>query len=74
VFWVVLLPGAMGCIVLMLLFHVESARFQIFLLLSMAVFLAMVLFIIVALDRPFQGELGIPDDPYRLVRDQYMRR
>jgi hypothetical protein len=74
VFWIVLLPGAMGCIVLMLLFHVESAPFQIFLLLGIAGFLAMVLFIIIALDRPFQGELGIPDDSYRLVRDQYMQR
>ena len=34
VLWFVLLPGAMGCIILCLFFHVENARFQAILLLG----------------------------------------
>lgn len=74
VFWAMLLPGAIGCIVLGLFFHVENASFQAVLLLGLAGFLAMVLFVVVALDRPFQGELGIPPDSYRLVREHHMMR
>ena len=74
VFWWVLLPGAMGCIVLFFFFHVENARFQAFLLLGLAGFLAMVLFVIIALDRPFQGEMGISADSYQLVYDHHMKK
>ena len=72
VFWFVLLPGAMGCIVLCLLFHVDNGRFQALLLLAVAGFLAMVLFVIVALDRPFVGEMGITAESYQLIYDHHM--
>jgi hypothetical protein len=72
VFWFVLLPGGMGCIMLCLLFHVDNWRFQALLLLAVAGFLAMVLFVIVALDRPFVGEMGITAESYQLVYDHHM--
>lgn len=74
VLWCVLLPGAMGCIVLCLFFHVDNARFQAVLLLGVAGFLAMVLFVIVALDRPFVGEMGISPESYQLIYDDHMKK
>ena len=74
VFWFVLLPGAMGCIVLCLFFHVDNPRFQALLLLGVSGFLAMVLFVIVALDRPFVGEMGLTPEPYQLLYEHYMKR
>jgi len=74
VLWFVLLPGAMGCIIMCLFFHVENARFQAVLLLGLAGFLAMVLFVIIALDRPFSGQNGITADSYQLIYDHHMKK
>jgi hypothetical protein len=74
VMWFVLLPGAMGCLVLCVFFHVESARFQALLLVAVAGFLAMVLFVIISLDRPFIGDMGIGADSYQLIYDHHMKR
>jgi hypothetical protein len=74
VLWFVLLPGAMGCIVLCCFFHVNNAHFQRILLVGIAGFLAMVLFVIIALDRPFVGDMGITAGSYQLVYDHYMKR
>lgn len=74
VLWFVLLPGAMGCVVLCLFFQVNNPRFQALLLLGVSGFLAMVLFVIVALDRPFVGEMGITADSYQLIYDHHMKK
>ena len=73
VLWWMLLPGAMGCIVLCLFFHVVNVRFQAILLLGLAGFVAMVLFVILALDRPFSGAMAIDADSYQLVIDHHMK-
>ena len=70
----VLLPGAMGCIILCLFFHVQSAGFQAVLLVGLAGFIAMVLFVIITLDRPFVGEAGITADSYQLIYNHHMKR
>src|SRR5262245_60596133 len=59
VLWYVLLPGAIGIIVICLFFHLENPYFQAILLVCMAGFIAMVLFVIIGLDRPFSGDMGI---------------
>ena len=74
VMWWVLLPGAMGCIVLCRFFHLPNARYQAVLLLGLAAFIAMVLFVIIALDRPFSGDMGITADSYQLIIDHHMKR
>ena len=74
VMWVVLLPGAMGCLLLCLFFPIEDARVQVILVLGLAGFVAMVLFVIVSLDRPLQGAMAIPADSYQLIYDQLMKR
>ncbi|HEU4353629.1 MAG TPA: DUF4239 domain-containing protein [Burkholderiales bacterium] len=74
VMWWVLLPGAMGCLLLCLFFRVEDSRFQAILVVGLSGFVAMVLFVIIALDRPFHGAMAIPADSYQLVYDQLMKR
>ena len=74
VLWVVLFPGAIGCVLLSLLFRVDNAWFQGTLVVSLAGFLSMNLFVIVALDRPFQGDIAIGPDSYNLVYDQLMKK
>ena len=74
VMWFVLLPGAMGCLLLFLFFRIEDARLQAILIVGLAGFLAMVLFVIISLDRPFQGAMAIPADSYQHVHDQLMDR
>ena len=74
VMWFVLLPGAMGCLLVSLFFPVEDARLQSILVTGLAGFVAMVLFVIISLDRPFQGAMAISADSYQLVRDQLMKR
>lgn len=74
VLWWVLLPGAMGCMALCLFFYVENIRFHIILLVGLAVFLTMVLFVIFALDRPLSGDMAIGADSYQLIYDHHMRK
>ena len=73
VLWFVLLPGAMGCLVMCVFFQVDSARLQATLLVCLAGFLAMVLFIIFALDRPYCGDTGITAEAYQLIYDHHMK-
>jgi hypothetical protein len=74
VLWYVLLPGAVGCIALGMFFHLNNPRFQAILLIGMASFLAMVLFVIIALDRPLSGAMGISASSYQLIYDHHMRK
>jgi len=73
VMWWVLMPGAMGCVLLFMFFHGADVRLHALLLLGLAGFLSMVLFVIIALDRPFSGDMGITADSYQLVIDHYMK-
>jgi len=74
VMWFVLLPGAMGCLLLYATYPVEDVRYQAVLLTALAGFVAMVLFVIITLDRPFRGPMAISADSYQLVHDQLMRK
>jgi hypothetical protein len=74
VMWFVLLPGAMGCLVLALFIRLEDSRLQAILVSGLAGFMAMVLFVIISLDFPFRGPMSISSDSYQLVHDQLMKR
>ena len=74
VMWCVLLPGAMGCLLLGLLFPIEDTRFEAVLVVALSGFLAMVLFVIISLDHPFRGPMGVTAESYQLVYDQLMKR
>lgn len=73
VMWFVLLPGAMGCLLLCLCFPIEDARFQAIVMTGLAGFVAMVLFVIISLDRPFEGPMAVGADSYQLIHDQLMK-
>lgn len=72
VLWLVLLPGAVLCLAMCLFFQVRNAKYQATLLVGVSVFISMVLFVIVALDRPFMGERGITASSYQLIHDHHM--
>jgi hypothetical protein len=74
VIWFVLLPGAMGCLLLSLFVRVEDGRFQALLVIGLSGFVAMVLFVILTLDRPFRGPMAISAESYQLVYDLLMKR
>jgi hypothetical protein len=73
VMWFVLLPGAMGCIFLVFFFRIRDTRYQTILAVSISGFLAMVLFVIVALDHPYEGAMAIGPDSYELILRQLMQ-
>ena len=72
--WSVLLPGAMGCLLLSLFFPIEDPRLQAILTAGLAGFLAMVLFVIISLDKPFHGAMAVSPDSYQLIYEQLMQR
>lgn len=74
VMWYVLLPGAIGCVLLSVLFKVDNAWFQGTLVVCLAGFLSMILFVIIALDRPFQGDMAVGPDSYQSVYDMLMKK
>ena len=73
VMWVVIILGAFIGLAASFFFRVEEARLQIILVLLLATFIGLVIFMTFALDRPFRGELGIPPEPFQLMYDQLMK-
>jgi len=73
VLWVVLLPGAFCCILLSLFYRIEEPRLQYICTVGLAGFIAMVLFVVFALDRPFVGDMAIQPDSYQRVFDHLMK-
>jgi hypothetical protein len=74
VLWFVLLSGAMGCVTLSLLFKVDNAVYQGVMVGGLASFLAMLLFVTFALDRPFQGDMAVGPESYQLIYDHHMKK
>jgi Protein of unknown function (DUF4239) len=73
VMWAVIILGAFIGLSASFFFRVEDARLQGMQVLLLSVFIGLVIFMILALDRPFRGDLGIRADPYQLVYDQLMK-
>jgi lipopolysaccharide export LptBFGC system permease protein LptF len=73
VLWLLLIPGALACIAMSTFFRLDNVRFQAVLLLGVSIALAMVVFVVVALDRPFTGDMAVTADSYRLVYDHHMK-
>jgi len=74
VMWVVILFGAIIGLSSTFFFRVEDARLHAILVTLLATFMALVIFMIFALDRPYRGDLGVTPDPYQLIHDQLMKR
>lgn len=73
VMWAVILIGAFIGLSASFFFKVADARLHVIEVLLLAVFIGLIIFMILTLDRPFRGSLGIPPDPYQLVYDQLMK-
>lgn len=72
VFWVLLLPGAFVCTFMLSFFRVENVWFHALMLTIVSSFVAMVLYVIIALDRPYSGAMRITADSYQLIYDHHM--
>ena len=54
-------------------FNVEEVRLHGTLVMLLAVFRGLVIFMILAFDRPFRGDLGLVPEPFQLIQDQLMK-
>ena len=73
VMWAVILIGAFISLSASFFFKVEDVRLHLIEVLLLAMFIGLVIFMILSLDRPFRGDLGIGAEPYQLVYDQLMK-
>jgi hypothetical protein len=51
---------------------VNDPRLHAIQVLLLAIFIGLVIFMIVALDQPFRGDLGLSAQPYQLLYDHLM--
>jgi hypothetical protein len=72
IMWIVVILGALIALSSTFFFRVADVRLHIILVGLLAIFISLVIFMILALDRPFRGDLGISPEPYQLVYEQTM--
>jgi hypothetical protein len=73
ILWFVIVAGAFISLSASFFFKVADARLHGILVTLLAVFMGLIIFMILALDRPFRGELGLPASPYQLIYDQLIK-
>ncbi len=73
VMWGVVVAGAFISLASTFFFKVDDVRLHGLLVALLAIFMGLVIFMILALDRPFRGDLGVSAEPYRLVYEQLMK-
>jgi Protein of unknown function (DUF4239) len=73
VMWIVIIIGAFIGLSASFFFKVADARLHLIEVQLLAVFIGLIILMIITLDRPFRGNLGIRSDPYQLVYDQLMK-
>lgn len=72
--WAVIFFGAALVLTGSFFFRARSSRLHTILVTLLAMFIAMVIFVVLAFDRPFRGQLGISSEHYQLVYEQLMNR
>lgn len=73
VLWVVVVVGALFAITSTFLFKIHDEGYHRALVVLLASLVGLVIFIIVELDRPFRGDLGLRPNSYELIYDQLMK-
>lgn len=73
VLWVVVLAGAAIGLTAAFFFKVEDTRLHAVMVALLAAFIGLVIFMILAFDRPFRGDLGLEPEPYQQVYDMVMQ-
>lgn len=74
VMWAVILIGALISMTACFFFKVDDVRLHAILVMLLAMFMGLIIFMILALDRPFRGDLGIGSTPFQLIYDQLMKK
>jgi hypothetical protein len=72
--WSVVLIGAILNIGLSYLFWVENFRLHALLVVIMAIFIGLLIFLTAAMDNPFRGEFSVAPDAFQTVLDNVMKR
>jgi hypothetical protein len=72
--WVVMFIGGALGLAGSYFFRVSDPRMQTTLVILLATFIAMVIFMVLAFDRPFRGDVGIGPEAFELIYDQLMKR
>lgn len=72
IMWGVIVSGAFIGLTTSFFFKVGDVRLHYTLVTLLAAFIGLVMFMILALDRPFRGDLGLSPEPYQLIYDQLM--
>lgn len=73
ILWIVIISGAFISLSSSFFFRVEEVRLHSIQVTLLAAFIGLVIFMILALDCPFRGDLGLSADPYQLIYDQLMK-
>jgi hypothetical protein len=73
VLWIVVIVGAVIGLTATFFFKVEDVRLHAVMVTLLAAFIGLIIFMIMAFDRPFRGDLGLEPDPYQQVYDVVMR-
>ena len=73
VMWLVILVGAVISLSVSFFLKVEDARLHGIQVTLLATFIGLVIFMILTLDRPFRGDLGVKPEPYQLIYDHLMK-
>lgn len=72
-FWAIIVFGALISLVSAFFFPIVEGRIHAIQIALLAVFIGLVIFVVLALDRPYRGDLGVPPAPYQLLYDQLMK-
>ncbi len=73
VLWLVVVLGALVGMTSAFFFRIKDERYHRTAVILLATLVGMVIFIVVELDRPFRGDLGLGPDSYQLIYDQLMK-
>jgi len=73
VLWLVVVFGALLGVSSSFFFKLADGGYHLALVVLLASLVGMVIFIIVELDRPFRGDLGLGPNSYKLIYDQLMK-
>ena len=72
VLWIVVAVGGILTLGVSYFFWIEDVRFHVLLLTLLTVFVALMIYLIASLDRPFRGNISVPPDSYRLIIERVM--
>ena len=72
ILWFVIIAGALVSLSSAFFFKLEDPWVHGIHVVLLAVFMGMIIFMILALDRPFVGDLGVRPDSYQLIYDHLM--